>query len=119
MPVWIAATEGNRAAAARARRGMPDQGTPHPQRGSLTTVAIDARTTPAAWCLGILGTVAGHHDRYSQSPGFSALEIYGTEPSPELMVALAEYGLTAMTPLVRGFRVSTPDGSPAGSPNDS
>jgi hypothetical protein len=121
MPVWIADTDANRAAAARARavRGAPVQGPDHTQRGSLTTFKIDPCATPASWCLGVLGTVAGHHDRYSQSPGYSVLEIYGTEPSAELVAALAEYRLTTITPFARGFRVSTADGYPAGSPNDS
>ena len=121
MPVWIADTDANRAAAARARgvRDAPDQGPDHTLAGSLTTFKIDARATPASWCLSILGTVAGHHDHYSQAPGYSVLEIYGTEPSSELLAALAEYRLTTMTPLARGFRVSTADGYPAGSPNDS
>ena len=121
MPVWIADTDANRAAAARARavRGAPDQGPDHTQRGSLTPFKIDARATPASWCLSVLATVAGRHDRYSQTPGYSVLEIYGTEPSAELLAALAEYRLTIITALARGFRVSTADGYPAGSPNDS
>ena len=121
MPVWIADTAANRTAAARARavRGAPGQGPDHTQPGSLTTFKVDARATPASWCLSVLGTVAGHHDRYSQSPGYSVLEIYGTEPSAELLAALAEYRLTTVTALARGFRVCTADGYPAGSPNDS
>ena len=121
MPVWIADTDANRAAAARARavRRAPDQGADHTQRDSLTTFKIDPRAAPASWCLSVLGTVAGHHDRYSQSPGYSVLEIYGTDPSAELLAALTEYRLTTITALAHGFRVSTADGNPAGSPNDS
>ena len=120
-PVWIADTDANRAAAVRARagRGAPDRGPDDTRRSLLTTFKIDPRATPASWCLSVLGTVAGHHDRYSQSPGYSVLEIYGTDPSAELLAALTDYKLTTITALAHGFRVSTADGNPAGSPNDS
>src|SRR3954469_11468765 len=53
--------------------------------------------------------VAGHHDRYSHSPGYSALEIYGAEPTP----------LTDIAAFPGGFRAGTSDGQATGSPNDS
>lgn len=74
---------------------------------------------PESWCLEILDTVAGHHDRHSHSPGYSALEVCGMAPSPELLKALAEYRLTEITALSDGFQASTRDVQPAGSPNDS
>jgi hypothetical protein len=121
MPVWIADTETNRTAAARAPASRSQSGSDvsHTAIGALTTFTIDADATPDSSCLDILDTVAGHHDRYSHSPGYSALEIYGAEPSPALLAALAEYRLTDITAFSNGFRASTPDGQPAGSPNDS
>ena len=119
LPVWIADTETNRTAVARARalRSQSGQSVSHTAIGALTTFPIDTGATPDSWCLGILDTVAGHHDRYSHSPGYSSLEIYGAEPSPALLAALAEYRLTGITALSNGFQASTSDGEPAGSPD--
>jgi len=120
MPVWMADTEVNQAAAGRARTArVQSQTVNHTAIGALTTFTIDTDSTPESWCLGILDIVAGHHDRYSHSPGYSGLEIYGAEPSPTLLAALAEYRLTNIATFPSGFRASTSDGQPAGSPNDS
>ena len=119
MPVWMADTEVNHAAAARARTArIQSQTVDHTAIGALTTFTVDTDSTPESWCLGILDTVAGHHDRHSHSPGYSELEIYGAEPSPTLLAALAEYRLTDIATVQGGFRATTSDGQPAGSPND-
>ncbi len=120
MPVWVVDTEINRAAAARARapRVQPGGGVGHTGIGALTTSTIDKDAAPESWCLGILDTVAGHHDRYAHTRGYSAVEIYGAIPSPGLLRALAAYRLSEITALSGGFRASTADGHPAGSPND-
>lgn len=70
MPVWIAATETNRAAAACAHTSRSQSGhdVSHTAIGALTTFTVDTDETPDSWCLGILATVAGHHDFYSCSP---------------------------------------------------
>jgi hypothetical protein len=72
MPVWIADTEANHATAARARTALDQAQTGnHVAIGALTTFMIDmidSDSTPEAWCLEILDTVAGHHDRYSHHP---------------------------------------------------
>ena len=62
--------------------------------------------------------VAGNHDGYSHTPAYSALEIYGAEPTPTLLAALTKYRLTDVVAFPGGFRASTPDGQPAASPND-
>jgi hypothetical protein len=120
MPVWIVDTEANRAAVARAvrLRSRSDENVGHTAVGALTTFTIDRRATPDVWCAGILDTVAGHHDQYSHTPGYSALEIYGTKPTPALLAALADYRLTSIMVFPGGFRASTPDAGPARSPND-
>jgi hypothetical protein len=91
----------------------------HTATGALTTFTIDTDAARDSWCSGILDTVAGHHDCYSHSTGYSALEIYEAAPCAALLEALAEYRLTDITALRNGFRASTSDGQPAGSPNDS
>jgi hypothetical protein len=120
MPVWMADTETNRAIAGRVRsaRTQSGQSIEHTAIGGVTTFTVDAGTPRESWCLGILGTVAGHHDRYSHSPGYSALEVYGVVPTPRLRAALAEYKLTGITLLSDGFRAVTIDGGEAGSPNE-
>jgi hypothetical protein len=102
MPVWIADTEANQGAAARARTAVN-----HTEIGAVTMFTINTDSTPESWCLGILDTVAGHHDRYSHSPGYSVLEIYGAGLSPTLLAALAEYRLTDIAAYPGGFRAST------------
>lgn len=119
MPVWMADTEANHGAVVRVQTARVKSDTvDHTAIGALTTFTIDTDSTPESWCLGILDTVAGHHDRYSHLPGYSAVEVYGVAPSPGLLKALAEYRLTNVTSLSGGFRASTPDGQPAASPND-
>jgi hypothetical protein len=89
MPVWVADTEANHGAAVRVRAARARSNTDdHTAIGALTTFTVDADSRPESWCLGILDTVAGHHDRYSHSPGYSGLEIYGVELSPTLLAAL-------------------------------
>jgi hypothetical protein len=119
MPVWIADTEPNRTAAARVRTTRLGSGesVDHADVGALTTFTVDVERTPESWCLDILDTVAGHHDQYSHSPGYSALEVFGTPPSARLLGALAEYGLTEITQLSEGFRAATSDAREAGTPN--
>ncbi|MGB2715355.1 MAG: hypothetical protein WBC51_14325 [Vicinamibacterales bacterium] len=120
MPVWMADTKINRVAADRvgASRADSGHGASHTAIGALTTFTVDANATPESWCIGILDTVAGHHDHYSHSPGYSAVEVYGATPSPALLKAFAECRLTQVTALSEGFRASTPDGQAAASPND-
>jgi hypothetical protein len=120
MPVWIADTESNRTAAARARSASTQSAIGHTSIGALTTFNVDRQETPEFWSIGALDDVARHHDRYSHSPGYSAVEVYGATPSPRLLSALAAYRLTEITSLATGgFRASTRDGREAGSPNDS
>jgi hypothetical protein len=116
MPVWLADSDANRRAAERARAVMPN--TNHIQPGGLTVFRVDPDGTPESWCADILATVAAHHDRYSHAPGCSSIEVFGAEPTPALRRAFASYRLTVVSPRERGFVASTPDGSPACSPND-
>ena len=116
MPVWIAGTDANRRVAERVWAARPNTG--HTERGSVTVFKVDASDTPESWCKGILGTVAGHHDRYSQDPPYSAIEVFGVRPTPLLKGVFAGYRLTVIGPCAEGFLASTPDGSPALSPNE-
>src|SRR4051794_11179018 len=87
LPMWMADTEPNRSAAERiwAVHKAAGHSTDHTQVGALTTFTINPSATPESWCIEALDTVAGHHDRYSHSPGYSAVEVYGVAPSPVLL----------------------------------
>jgi hypothetical protein len=87
MPVWIADTEANQAASRAHWEVTRTIG--HTSTGALTTFKVDIEKTPESWCLDVLNDVAGHHDRYFHSPGYSAVEVYGAAPSARLVSALA------------------------------
>lgn len=114
-PVWVADTEGNRAAAAIPR---PRGSGSHTAVGAVTTFTVDPAASLESWCIDVLGDIDLHHGPYSHTPGYSAVEICGVEPSPALLAALAEYRLTTISRIAGGFRASTPDGEPAGLPED-
>jgi hypothetical protein len=116
MPVWIAATESNRRAAEKAWSGRPS--VKFTEAGGETTFRVDPRGTPEDWFVEVLGDVAGHHDRYSHSPGYSAIEVVGVTATPRLLALLASYRLSLVSPRPNGFVAATPDGDPAASPND-
>ena len=121
MPVWIAGTDANRRDAERVwttnRNAVQTEYTSHTERGDLTTFVVNPNATPEDWFLGIFEMVAMHHDVYSHTPGYSAVEVFGVAPTPRIEALLAEYRLTRVTPSGYGFTACTVDGSPAGSPN--
>jgi hypothetical protein len=120
LPLWIADTEGNRAAIKRVwtRRRNVGESINHTDVGALTSFTVEPNATPEAWFIGVMNDVAGHHDRYSHLPGYSAVEVYGVTPSAALLAILGEYRLTVISSVPGGFRASTADGEPASSPND-
>lgn len=116
MPVWLAGTEANRLTSEHiwaSHRGMP-----HTDPGGLTIFSVDAVATAEDWLAGVLDSVAAHHDRYSHTPGYSAVEVVGVGMSERLQSVLAAYRLTAISRRRDGFIASTPDGTEAASPND-
>jgi hypothetical protein len=116
MPVWIAATAANRQTAEDVWAERPRVGFIDP--GGLTTFQIDPGGTPEDWFADVFDDFAGHHDRYSRAPGYSAIEAVGVTATPRLRALLAGYRLTLVSLRPNGFLAATPDGSPAGSPND-
>jgi hypothetical protein len=115
MPIWIAATDANRRAVERARAVR--SGVAFTEPGGLTTFRVDPAGTPEDWCADVLDDVAGHHDRYSHVPGYSAVEVIGVAATTRLLALLTSYGLTLVTPRPDGFIATTSNGTPAASPN--
>jgi hypothetical protein len=100
VPVWVADTPDNRAAAERVRAGTAAG--PH----EVTTFRVDPSATPAAWCAGVLPAIMDHHGGDGPHPRAGAVEVVGAEPIPELARALAAYGFTRVEPGGAGFRAS-------------
>jgi hypothetical protein len=103
VPVWVADTPANRAAAQRLWRGRRER----THLDGVTTFEVEPGRTPAEWCAAVLGQVDLHHGEYSHAPPYAAVEVIGAEPTAELRAALAQYGLTEVTPRPGGFRAST------------
>ena len=56
-------------------------------------------------------------DVHSRDPGYSAVEVFGAEPTPALTRVLAKYRLTEVSPFPGGFSAGTAGGVLADSPN--
>lgn len=99
MPVWLAATPANQAAAkAHWRSHSPGS------RGSgVTTFRVDDREGPKEWLAGILATVIEHHGEHSHTPPVNVLLILGVEPEPDLRKELASHGFHRVTTIPEGF----------------
>jgi hypothetical protein len=50
-----------------------------------------------------LGTIDLHHGEYSHDPPFSVLHVYGADPTPKLIEALAGFGFVNIIPADEGF----------------
>lgn len=115
MPAWVVDTEVNRRVAEQVWADSRAAGTYHGD--TLTTFRVDSTATAEQWCASILPSVAMHHDAYSHYLGYSAVEVFGAELTPDLRRSFAEYRLTEVSPLPGGFRASTIGGAAADSPN--
>jgi len=100
MPLWVADTPANRAAAEANRRTHPAAF----DGMGVTTIRIDPEEEPAEWAAEVLSLVLEHHGEYAQDPPVSVLEFIGTEPTPALRELLAEYGFSVVQPIAAGFR---------------
>jgi hypothetical protein len=62
-------------------------------------------TSTAEW-RGMLQDIEIHHGEYAHDPPVSAIEVIGTDPHPQAIQALAEYGYTHLERSSDGFRAS-------------
>lgn len=107
MPIWVADTPTNRAAAEAIWRRTP-AGLPHTAPGAVTIFGVQLDESPAVWALAVIGDVDFHHGEYSHTPPYTALEVIGTEPTPDLQDALKDFGLTELESRADGFRATSP-----------
>jgi hypothetical protein len=104
MPVWVVDSPTNEAVARSISREHPER----THLDGITTYRFDSSGNPEDWCRNIIGTVDLHHGRRSHDPPYSAIEVYGTDPTDMLREAFAAVGLTICAPFEGGFRVSAP-----------
>ena len=101
MPTWVADTPANRAAAEALRtRHVTTAGL---RQDSVTVFRVDPADSPTDWAIDVLGDIHLHHGEYSHDPPYAAIEIVGVQAEPDLVAALAEYGLTQIDPRPNGF----------------
>lgn len=98
VPVWVADTPENRAAATRLRADTT--GAIH----EVTTFRVSPDDGPARWCAEVLPAVMDHHAGAGPHPRAGVLEIIGTPLDAPLTEALASYGFTRLEPTERGAR---------------
>ena len=102
MPVWVADTPANRAAAEAYWQMEPGRA----HTTGVTTFRVDPEDAPEGWCSDVLGTVVEHHGVYSHDPPVTALEIVGARPVAALRAALEAYGFGQVSAAEGGFRAS-------------
>jgi hypothetical protein len=99
MPVWIVDTPLNRAAAQKEWAQRPRLS--HTE--GITTFKVDPAASAEAWLSGVLSDVDLHHGEYSHDPAYSAIEVFGATPTPQLREAFAGYGLDEIAERIGGF----------------
>ncbi|HET7230204.1 MAG TPA: hypothetical protein VFJ16_09390 [Longimicrobium sp.] len=101
MPVWIADTPPNRAAAEAYRRVHRPV---YPL--GVTTFRVSPNDSPSSWAAGILPYVVEHHGPHGQAQPATTLEFIGTGPSEDLLGILAEFGFRLVQAGASSFRAT-------------
>jgi hypothetical protein len=97
MPVWIADTPANHAQV----ESLWAADTSH--ETNVTSFRVTGGGA-SDWCRMILPQVELHHGKYSQSPPYRALEIFGAAVTPDLRRLFGKYGFTIGGERDDGFR---------------
>ena len=109
LPVWVADTPPNRAAAERLWAAGPTPGAgaagPHALY-EVTTFRVTPGDAAAAWCADVLPAIMENHGEYGSYPRAGVIEVGGAAPEPDLARALAGYGFARIEPAGAGFRAS-------------
>ena len=59
--------------------------------------------SPEAELVEIFTTIEEHHGEYSHSPALSEIEVFGAQPTSEVLTELNAYGFNDVSPSERGF----------------
>jgi hypothetical protein len=94
--VWLLDTPANREAANEVWQSR--ESAPSIEEG-VTTFRADSNAKPDQVVSSMLGTIDLHHGRYSHSPPWSFVEVYGTTITPALTAVLASFGFTNVATL--------------------
>ncbi len=100
MPVWVADTPPNRAAAEAHWRTRADTS----DTEGLTTFLVDPDQAPEDWCAGALDAVILHHGEHSHDPPVTVLEVVGARPVQRLVAVLVQYGFAEVRQTREGFQ---------------
>lgn len=76
----------------------------------VTTFTVRAGASPTEIAIGQLWSIDLHHGEYSHSPPLNEIEIYGAQPTPELLAALEEFDLNSIV-LAADHFIATQAGS--------
>jgi hypothetical protein len=99
--VWIIDTPENKAAAEALWRECSG---PHSIERGATTFSASRTDPPDEVVIYMLDTIDLHHGEYSHVPPWSVLEVFGANPTPRLVAALAELGFSKVAPTPDGFK---------------
>jgi hypothetical protein len=102
MPVWVADTPANRAAAEAYWEKDPGR----PPTAGVTIFRVAPGASPEAWCAEVLEIVLEHHGPFSHDPPVTVLTIVGAQPVGELRTALTACGFGKVTAAAGGFRAT-------------
>jgi len=98
---WIVDTPDN-VEAAKQFWALPEARDANIENG-ITTFACELDRTPEQWCADIIDTLDVHHNRYSHTPGYTLLEVYGARATSDVREALSEFGFMQFDPTNDGF----------------
>jgi hypothetical protein len=93
LPVWVADTPANRAAAEALAEEAPRRGA----APDVTLFPIDPEGVADDWVVRILGAVVERHGAPNRTPPLTALELYGVLVMDDLRAALSDHGFDVVT----------------------
>jgi len=104
VPVWIIDTPANKAVAVRLWKERP---TPNHLTG-ITTYNVAKNASSEDNLINELEGIDLHHGRYSHTPPYTKIQVFGTSPSDRIRTALAKFGFDEFSSTANGFTATRP-----------